>query len=211
MLDGAERGSPGQAELDDDAADVGKRAETVTAERHTPAGDGDRFGRIHAASARVGELVKTSPEAQELYDGPLPVVEHDEPPVLPAPAGHRLGTKYGRTDTFTGGSGPVAGATGVHFAEYCNGPPNWRTPMTADVAVADLNPLPANLMPTSAASAWTSGWPDGGPQWVAGASESWDSFKHRIITSLQSANNTGHVVFVYYKNGFFTRNSGIGP
>jgi len=93
------------------------------------------------------------------------------------------------------------GCTGILFQESINP----FTPMP-DCAVADFNPLPNTIGPNSSLATWTTGWPDGGPAYVAGPYESRAAFHARIITSLKAQGIGGVIIYEYSRGGFFERN-----
>lgn len=100
-------------------------------------------------------------------------------------------------------AGTLYAASGILFQSFIN--PFGATGMP-DCAVADLGNLPTTLGPGSSLSAWTTGWPDGGPQWVAEPTETFERFKTRVIADCKSQGIGGVVVNVWSRGGFWERN-----
>lgn len=94
-----------------------------------------------------------------------------------------------------------ANCSGILFQESINA----FRPMP-DCAVADFSPLPLTVGPNSSLATWTSGWPEGGPAYVAGPFESRNAFHARIIASLKAQGIGGVVIYEYSRGGFFERN-----
>ena len=77
-----------------------------------------------------------------------------------------------------------------------------------DVAVADPSPLPPSIAPNAPLAAWISGWPDGGPAFIAQPFENHTQFRSRITAALQAQGAGGQVIYEYSRGGFWQRNVG---
>jgi hypothetical protein len=92
--------------------------------------------------------------------------------------------------------------TGILFQECIN--PFMAMP---DCAVADFSPLPLTIGPNSSLATWTTGWPDGGPAYVAQPYEDHVTFRSRVIASLKAQGIGGVIIYEYARGGFFERNA----